>query len=95
MLSILSTITTIMLVVAVFYFGNFVATEGKDERGQQILGKASIWTYIFVTVAFVGTVIIESVFVFSGEDFIDVLSIMYGLLASVHSLLILILRKRY
>ncbi|KMM38481.1 hypothetical protein [Guptibacillus hwajinpoensis] len=95
MLSILSTITLIMLVVAVFYFCNFVATEGKDERGQQILGKASIWTYILVTVGFVMTVVIEAVFAFSVDDLIELLTIMYGLLATVHSLLIFILRKKY
>ncbi|MCA0987019.1 hypothetical protein [Guptibacillus algicola] len=95
MLSTLSTIATFMLVIAVFYFGSFVATEGKDERGQQILGKASIWTYILVTVGFVGTVIIEAVFSLSVEDLIQVLTIMYGLLASVHSLLIFTFKKQY
>lgn len=95
MLSIFSTVTTIMLVIAVFYFGNFVGSEGKDERGQQILGKASVWTYVLVTVGFVSTVIIESVMTLSVDELIKVLTIMYGLLASVHSLLIFILKRKY
>jgi hypothetical protein len=95
MISTLSYIATIILALSVFYFGNFVATEGKDERGQQILGKASIWTYVLVTVGFVSTIIMEATADLSVEELIDVLTIMYGLLAFVHSLLIYSFKKQF
>ncbi|MGM7703383.1 hypothetical protein ACSVDE_16755 [Pseudalkalibacillus sp. Hm43] len=95
MISILSTITTIMLAFSVFYVGSFVATEGKDERGQLIMGKASIYTYILVTVGFVATVIVEAMISLSVEQLIQVLAIVYGLLATVHAFLIFRFKKQF
>ncbi|MCF6139258.1 DUF3796 domain-containing protein [Pseudalkalibacillus berkeleyi] len=95
MISIFSTIATFMLAFSIFYVGSFVATEGKDERGQQIMGKASIYTYILVTVGFVAIVIVEAMMTLSLEQFMEVLGIVYGLLATVHAFLIYRFKKQY
>ncbi|RBP02476.1 hypothetical protein [Rossellomorea aquimaris] len=94
MLSTLSYIFTLVLMFSVFYFGNFVATEGKDERGKQILGMASIWIYVLVTVGFVITVLIELTTELTVSELIDLLTILYGLLAFIHSALIFHYKKK-
>ena len=46
-------IATIIFVIATGIFIGFVFSEGKDERGQQILGKSFNVAFIFLLVGFV------------------------------------------
>lgn len=46
-------ITALVITVSVGYYIKFVTSEGKDERGQTILGKSSQIAFIFIAFGFV------------------------------------------